>query len=88
MPASVIDIEKQALGLTPEQRAHLADKLLSSLSPDPAIEEAWSAEALRRLEEMDNGTVTGVPIEEATARATGFGEDFINTQLPQPLMYA
>lgn len=69
VPSSVIDIETQALGLTPEQRAQLADKLLSSLSPDAAIEEAWSAEALRRLEEMENGSVTGVPVEEAIARA-------------------
>ena len=69
MPNSVIDIEKQALGLTPEQRAHLADKLLSSLSPDPGVEGAWSAEALRRLEEMENDSVTGVPVEDAIARA-------------------
>ena len=69
MPNSVIDIEKQALGLTPEQRAHLADKLLSSLSPDPAVEEAWSAEALRRLEELENGGVIGAPVEDAIARA-------------------
>ena len=69
MPSSVIDIEKQALGLTPEQRAHLADKLLSSLSPDPGVEEAWSAEALRRLGEIENGSVTGVPVEDAIARA-------------------
>ena len=69
MFASVMDIEAQALGLTPEQRAHLADKLLSSLSPDAAIEEAWSAEAIRRLEEMENGSVTGIPIEETIARA-------------------
>ena len=68
MPASVVDIERQALGLTPEHRAHLADKLLSSLSPDPGIEETWSADAIRRLEEMDNGTVTGVPVEQAIAR--------------------
>ena len=69
MPASVVDMEKQALGLSPEQRAHLADKLLSSLSPDPGIEEAWSAEAIRRLEEMENGSVTGIPVEAAIARA-------------------
>ncbi len=88
MSSSAIDIETQALGLTPEQRAHLADKLLSSLSPNAAIEEAWSAEAIRRLEEMKNGSVTGIPVETAIARATRFGEDFINIQLPQPLMYA
>ena len=68
MSSSAIDIETQALGLTPEQRAHLADKLLSSLSPNAAIEEAWSAEAIRRLGEMDNGSVAGVPVEQAIAR--------------------
>ncbi len=69
MSSSVIDIETQALGLTPEQRVHLADKLLSSLTPDAGIEEAWSAEAIRRLEEMENGSVTGIPVEDAIARA-------------------
>ena len=69
MPSSVIDIEKHALGLTPEQRVHLADKLLASLAPDSEVEEAWSAEALRRLEEMENGSVTAVPVEDAIARA-------------------
>ena len=69
MPSSVIDIETQALGLTPEQRVHLADKLLSSLTPDAGIEEVWSAEAIRRLEEMENGSVTGIPVEETIARA-------------------
>ena len=69
MPTSVIDIETQALGLTPEQRVNLADKLLSSLTPDAGIEEAWSAEAIRRLEEMENGSVTGIPVEQTIARA-------------------
>ena len=68
MAISAIDIEKQALGLTPEQRAHLADKQLSSLSPVPGVEEAWSAEALRRLEELENGSVIGAPVEDAIAR--------------------
>ncbi len=69
MFSSVMDIEAQALGLTPRQRAHLAGKLLSRLSPDAEIEEAWSAEAIRRLEEMENGSVTGIAVEETIARA-------------------
>lgn len=69
MSTSVTEIETQALSLTPEQRVHLADKLLSSLSPDAGIEEAWSAEAIRRLGEMENGSVTGIPVEGAIARA-------------------
>ena len=69
MPSSVIDIETQALGLTPEQRVHLADKLLSSLTPDAGIEDAWSVEAIRRHEGMENGSVTGIPVEQTIARA-------------------
>lgn len=69
MPASVSDIETQALQLTPEERAHLADRLLASLSPDPDIEEAWSVEAERRLAELESGAVVGVPIEDAIRRA-------------------
>ena len=49
MPTSVIDIETQALGLTPEQRVNLADKLLSSLTPDAGIEEAWPASPKRTV---------------------------------------
>ena len=44
------------------------DPAIGQAATDPGIEEAWSAEALRRLEEIDNGTVTGVPVEQAIAR--------------------
>ena len=49
----------------------MAEQPRFSLLPDAGIEEAWLAEALRRLEEMENGTVTGVPVEDAIARARG-----------------
>ena len=69
MPPTVTDLEAQALQLSPEDRAHLADRLLASLSSDPAVEEAWAVEAERRLAELESGLVSAVPIEDAIARA-------------------
>jgi len=40
MTPSIAELEAQALQLPPEDRAHLADKLLSSLALNPAIEDS------------------------------------------------
>jgi putative addiction module component (TIGR02574 family) len=69
MPPNVAELESQALQLQPEDRALLADRLLASLSSDAAIEEAWAAEALRRLAELESGSVAAVSLEAAVARA-------------------
>ena len=69
MPTSIAEIEVQALQLSPEDRAQLADTLLASLSSDAELEEAWSAEAERRLAELESGSVVGIPVEVAIARA-------------------
>jgi putative addiction module component (TIGR02574 family) len=69
MPATIAEIEAQALQLSPEDRAHLADTLLASLRSDPKVDEAWLAEAERRLAELESGLVTPVPVQEAIARA-------------------
>ena len=69
MPATIAAIEAEALKLTPEERAHLADRLLASLSLDEEVEQAWHAEAERRLAELDRGAVTMVTVEAAVARA-------------------
>jgi len=69
MPTSIAEIEVQALQLSPEDRAQLADILLASLSSDAELEEAWSAEAERRLAELESGSVVGIPVEVAIARA-------------------
>lgn len=69
MTATVLDLEAKALQLTPEDRLSLADRLLASLSPDAAVEEAWAAEAQRRLTELESGAVIAVPVSAAIARA-------------------
>ena len=66
---SIIELEAQALQLSAADRAYLADKLLASLSPDAEIEAAWSAEAERRLVELESGSVVGIPVDVAIARA-------------------
>lgn len=69
MSVTATELEAQALQLAPEERAHLADRLLASLSSDEQIDQAWGVEAQRRLVEFESGAVLGVPIEDAIARA-------------------
>jgi putative addiction module component (TIGR02574 family) len=64
-------IEREALGLTPANRARLAHELLESLdtlSPEE-IDELWLDEAERRLKELDDGRVQLVPAEEVYRKA-------------------
>ncbi len=53
------EILKEAMSLTPEQRAMLADQLLVSLDgPDQKrIDALWAEEAERRLRAIDEGKV-------------------------------
>ncbi|MBU6404229.1 MAG: addiction module protein [Proteobacteria bacterium] len=64
-------IEREALGLTPANRARLAHELLESLDTlSPAeIDELWLDEAERRLKELDDGRVQLVPAEEVYRKA-------------------
>lgn len=69
-------LEAQLLRLPAADRARLAELLLESLDPEegsapPAdAEAAWAAEAERRLAELRDGTVTGIPADEVFARVT------------------
>jgi putative addiction module component (TIGR02574 family) len=66
------EIVKQALGLPPEDRAYLAEKLEESLPHDgfstPEIAEAWASEIDRRLDAYDRGESGAVEFDEALAR--------------------
>lgn len=61
-------IEDQALGLSLEQRAQLAQKLLLSLdatsdaTSDAEIVQAWLEEARHRAQELDSGAVQPVSV--------------------------
>ena len=68
--ASIIDeITLKARALPAEDRARLAEELLSTLqeNPDPEIEAAWDAEIRRRLADIDSGNAKLVPAAEVFA---------------------
>ncbi len=48
-------LEKKALGLSPFERATLADTLLHSLDEDKELEKAWANESEDRLKAYKSG---------------------------------
>lgn len=64
-------IEIQALDLSEEERAQLAQRLILSLEPsnDEGLEKEWLLEAKRRAVEIDKGEVQPVPAEEVRKKA-------------------
>jgi putative addiction module component (TIGR02574 family) len=62
-------LEAEALKLTAEERARLADRLIASLSEDAEVEEAWAVEVERRIAEIEAGRAKVVPAADAIARA-------------------
>jgi len=62
-------IEQEALRLSSQERAFLADRLLSSLDDDALtdIDEAWIAEAERRYQEYKEGKRSGVAAQAVFA---------------------
>lgn len=69
MSSQVELLEAEAMKLTVEERARLADRLIASLSEDAQIEEAWAAEVERRIAEIEAGRAPVIPAAEAIARA-------------------
>lgn len=64
-------IENEALRLSEEERAALAQKLLLSLESlsEREIADDWLMEVQRRARELDDGTVQPVPAEEVRRKA-------------------
>ncbi len=64
-------IEGEALHLSGEERAELAQKLLISLdSPsENEISEAWLQEAQRRARELDEGTIQPISSDDVKRKA-------------------
>ncbi len=56
-------IKVEAMKLSPEERADLADLLWISACPREEVEAAWDAEIARRVAEMDAGPVEFIPSE-------------------------
>ena len=67
MAEDVSEILKKALALPSEARAALAGSLLESLDDtvDQRVEEQWTIEIARRVEELNSGKVKPLPWETA-----------------------
>jgi putative addiction module component (TIGR02574 family) len=61
MSSQLEEVEAEALKLTPEERAHLADRLLAILGEDAELEEAWAIEVERRVADIEGGRAHLVP---------------------------
>ena len=68
-PAS--KLQAKALKLPPEERARLAERLISSLDheADADSEELWIQEAERRLDELESGVVDAIAAERVIEKA-------------------
>ena len=58
------EILKNALNLSPKEKAELIDKLLSSMDiPDREISELWSKESENRIDAYDRGEMKGIDVK-------------------------
>jgi putative addiction module component (TIGR02574 family) len=64
-------LEKEALRLSAEDRAALAQRLLLSLDdlPPGELDEAWLSEAHRRARQLDRGEVQPIAADEVRRKA-------------------
>jgi len=68
-------VEEQALGLNPEERARLAEVMLESLSaPLAGIEESWAQEIEQRVAAYDLGEIPSFAAEDVFAEAKRIGK--------------
>lgn len=70
MPMTIDQIAEEALALSSEERALLADRLVGSLDTEEQgrIDRLWIDEAKRRRDEVRRGEVKTIPGEEALAQ--------------------
>jgi putative addiction module component (TIGR02574 family) len=70
MSPDIEELLKKAMSLPPEARADLASSLIDSLDPtvDEDVEAAWQQEIVRRIEELESGSVKTIPWAEVRRR--------------------
>lgn len=71
MIATLEQVTKEAMDLSPRQKLALAEFLLESADGaiDPEAEPAWDAEIRDRIRSIDEGRVAGVPYEDVMRSA-------------------
>lgn len=65
--AALQRIEADALRLSPDDRAALAERLWASVEGGDEPDPAWEAEIRRRMQEVDSGVVQCRPWDEVMA---------------------
>ena len=71
MTRQVSEVLEKALALSTQDRGLIIDRLIESLDNEPAeegVEQAWSEEIKRRVEEIQSGRVEMIPGEEVHRR--------------------
>lgn len=69
MSSQLETVEAQTLMLSAEERAQLADRLITSIFDDHEIESAWAAEIESRIDDIEGGRAKLIPAAESIARA-------------------
>ncbi|MFS8086194.1 MAG: addiction module protein [Acidobacteriota bacterium] len=70
MSANAERVLQEALGLSPQDRAEVLQRLLATFQepPDAELDELWAQEAEDRLDAFDRGELGSVSAEEVFAR--------------------
>jgi len=71
MTPQVSEVLEKALALSTQDRGLIIDRLIESLDNEPAeegVEEAWSEEIKRRVDDIKSGRVEMIPGEEVHRR--------------------
>jgi putative addiction module component (TIGR02574 family) len=68
MQSTVDDLEVRALGLPPDERARLLERLIASFEPKSPAQVAWMQLAASRREDVKSGRISMVPGQEALER--------------------
>ena len=63
-------IFRQAMALSPRDRAEVVERLLASfqLPPDPELDQLWAQEAEDRVDAYERGDMTAIPADEVHGR--------------------
>jgi len=72
MSTKTKEILNQALGLSPLEKAHLVDCLLSSLDkPDEKIDSLWREEVEKRVEAYQSGKIPSLSLQQVLSKYQG-----------------
>jgi putative addiction module component (TIGR02574 family) len=68
MPLTIEQLKAEAMKLSPEDRADLADWLWINVAFRDEVKAAWDAEIERRIRRLESGEDEGIPAEEVLAK--------------------